>query len=300
MSDNNTQPEVQNVQNPLKGFFRNPGLYISLPSGGAFYKEGTIKFDRGEELAVYPMTAQDEMITRSPDALLNGEAVYKIIGSCIPGVVYPQDLTAKDAQSLMIGIRCATYGDDQEINQTCPECRAESKYNMNLRDVIANIEPFSDNEEVKTDNGLLIVLSPISYDSTLATTRYTFENASLLAGMANISDEDAIQQTEKMETFSNAFARMANLNMKIMLDSIQSITIKSSVEGTQDTVVTSEEHITEFLNNCDAKTSKQIEEAISEYNSTIASETLETVCGECGHQYETPLDFDPVSFFTGS
>lgn len=297
MSDTNTQ---NTAQNPLKGFFRNPGLYISLPSGGAFYDPGTVKFDRGEELAVYPMTAQDEMITRSPDALLNGDAVYKVIASCVPGILQPMDLTAKDAQALMIAIRCTTYGEDQEIDQTCPECRAESKYNMNLRDVIANIEPFKDNHEVKTANGLSIVLTPISYDSTLATSRYTFENASILASMANVADEDAVTQTERMETFRNAFAKMANLNLKIMLDSIKSITIKSAEQGSQDTVVTDDKHITEFLNNCDAKTSKQIEEAIAEYNSTMSAETLSAVCGECGHEYETPLEFDPVSFFIES
>ena len=120
MSDTNTQ---NTAQNPLKGFFRNPGLYISLPSGGAFYEPGTVKFDRGEELAVYPMTAQDEMITRSPDALLNGDAVYKVIASCVPGILQPMDLTAKDAQALMIAIRCTTYGEDQEIDQTCAEYR---------------------------------------------------------------------------------------------------------------------------------------------------------------------------------
>jgi hypothetical protein len=297
MSDENTQ---NIASNPLKGFFRNPGLYISLPSSGAFYEPGEIKFDRGEELAVYPMTAQDEMITRSPDALLNGDAVYKVIASCVPGIIYPTKLTAKDAQSLMIGIRCATYGDEQEINQTCPECRAESKYMMNLRDVIANIEPFTDNHEVKTSNGLKIVLTPVSYDSTLATSRYTFENASILASMANVADEDAVTQTERMETFRNAFAKMANLNLQIMLDSIKSITIHNASEETQETVVTDKEHITEFLTNCDAKTSQQIEQAIAEYNSTISTETLSATCGECSHDYETPLEFDPVSFFSGS
>lgn len=292
----------QTTANPLKGFMRTPALYVSLPSDGKFYDEGVIQFDRNNELAVYPMTASDELLARSPDALLNGDSVYKAIASCVPGVIKPLVLTAKDAQTLLTAIRCATYGETQEIIQVCPKCRAENKYEMNLRNVLASIEPYTEFESFKTDNGLEIVITPITYDATLATTRFTFENAQMLANMSSLANEEQTleQQTAQMELFRNSFAKMATLNLKILTESIQSITIKSSAEGTQDTVVKDKEHIAEYLRNCDSKTSKQIEETVTTYNNSLATEEVEAVCQECEHEWKSPLEFDPVQFFTGS
>lgn len=292
----------QYTSNPLKGFMRTPALYITLPSDAKFYEEGTIAFDRNNELAVYPMTAQDEMLSRSPDALLNGDAVYKTMASCVPGIIKPLLITAKDAQAVLTAIRCATYGEVQEMAQACPECGAENKYELNLRNVLAGIEPYTQFETFKTNNGLEITITPITYDATLATSRFTFENAQMLANISTLSNEKLTleEQQAQMEVFRGSFAKLSMLNLKILRDSISKITIKSAAEGTQDTVVTDKEHIDEFLRNCDSKTSKQIEEVVTTFNNSLASEKIEATCQECEHKWESPLEFDPVSFFTES
>ena len=63
------------MTNPLLKAYRSSSLYISLPSGGKFYKEKP-KLSADGELAVYAMTARDELITKTPDALFNGEATH--------------------------------------------------------------------------------------------------------------------------------------------------------------------------------------------------------------------------------
>ena len=58
------------MNNPLETYFRQPSIYIKLPSGGKHYPMGAIEFNENSELAVYPMTAKDEIKMKTPDALL--------------------------------------------------------------------------------------------------------------------------------------------------------------------------------------------------------------------------------------
>ena len=75
-------------------FFVDQQYSISLPSGGESYGPEDIEWpDEGKELPVYPMTAIDEITTKTPDALFNGSAMVlkslrvvflqlKILGHC--------------------------------------------------------------------------------------------------------------------------------------------------------------------------------------------------------------------------
>ena len=69
------------MTNPLIQAYRKPNMYVTLPSGGRFYKDKP-KLSADNELAVYAMTARDELITKTPDALFNGEATVSLIKSC--------------------------------------------------------------------------------------------------------------------------------------------------------------------------------------------------------------------------
>ena len=61
--------------NPLSSFYRAPKLYAKLPSLGKYYSEDIIEMPDSGELPVFAMTANDELLMKNPDALLNGEAV---------------------------------------------------------------------------------------------------------------------------------------------------------------------------------------------------------------------------------
>ena len=82
-----------NENNPLRQFFRRPAVHISLPSGGESYGPEDIEWpDEGKELPVYPMTAIDEITTKTPDALFNGEATFSLISSCAPDIGDPREM----------------------------------------------------------------------------------------------------------------------------------------------------------------------------------------------------------------
>ena len=47
------------ANNPLTQYFRQPAIYIKLPSNGQHYPDGALKTTANGELPVYPMTGND-------------------------------------------------------------------------------------------------------------------------------------------------------------------------------------------------------------------------------------------------
>ena len=118
--------------NPLKQYFRRPSIYLKLPSGGKYYPEGSIELPENNEVPIYPMTAIDEITSKTPDALFNGIAVTEIIKSCVPNIKDPWQVPATDLDALLIAIRAATNGNMLDVESSCPSCKEESSYNINL------------------------------------------------------------------------------------------------------------------------------------------------------------------------
>jgi hypothetical protein len=81
----NKNPLSGQTANPLSDYFRQPGTYITLPSNGRYYKQPP-KLTESGELAIYPMTAKDELRLKNPDALFNGEAMRGVIKSSCPDI----------------------------------------------------------------------------------------------------------------------------------------------------------------------------------------------------------------------
>ena len=103
------------MTNPLINAYRKPALYIPLPSTGRFYKTKP-KLSVDNELAVYAMTARDELITKTPDALFNGEATISLLKSCCPDITEPESMPVGDLLVILIGIRQASYGKNIEMD----------------------------------------------------------------------------------------------------------------------------------------------------------------------------------------
>ena len=59
-------PKYKTMENnPLKQYFRQPAIYIRLPSNGRFYPPGAIDMPPNGELPVLPMTTLDEITCRA-------------------------------------------------------------------------------------------------------------------------------------------------------------------------------------------------------------------------------------------
>ena len=72
---------MSETQNPLLGYFRKPEVFITLPSKGKYYPDGTIDIPPSGEVGIFPMTARDELLMKTPDALLNGSSTAEVIKS---------------------------------------------------------------------------------------------------------------------------------------------------------------------------------------------------------------------------
>ena len=99
-----------NTNNPLRQYFRQPAIYIKLPSQGKYYPPGTLNSSVTGEYPVYPMTAIDEITYRTPDAMFNGQATVNVIQSCVPDIKDAWQMPAIDMDTVLVAIRIASAG----------------------------------------------------------------------------------------------------------------------------------------------------------------------------------------------
>ena len=109
------------AQNPLQNYFRQPKVFLKLPSMGIYNKPEAIQ-GNVENIPVYGMTGMDEIILKTPDALISGESTVKVIQSCCPTIVDAWDVSNLDIDALLVAVRIATYGNTMNVSYTCKKC----------------------------------------------------------------------------------------------------------------------------------------------------------------------------------
>ena len=284
---------MSNNQNPLAGYFRSPKLYTKVPSQGKFYNNDEIDFPENGELAIFPMTAKDEMIMKNPDALLNGESVAQVIASCVPAVKKPRALISNDVDTLLIAIQGATYGDEVNVSGTCPECEEAIESVASIEMALDTMSIVSETYQHETESGLTIDIRPFTYESSVKAGIANFKTTRSLQGIQNIDDE-----VEQLKQFNLNFMQVASLNFELICDSV------SSIHGTDkdgdDFLVTDRKQIQEFLENTDRSVGKAIEEKVADVNKIGVNKEVQLECEKCEVQFTKEIGFDPVNFFTAS
>lgn len=115
---NTTNPGI----NPLMDFARKVECSVKIPSQGLLYDEDTIEFNAIGEVDIMPMLPNDELSIVNPDSLISGDAIIGLIKSCCPGVKHPEDLYYPDVNTILLGIRKVTYGNEIIQSGVCPKC----------------------------------------------------------------------------------------------------------------------------------------------------------------------------------
>lgn len=271
--------------NPLKQFFRQPAIYIRLPSGGEFWPEGALDMPQNGELPVYPMTAMDEITYRTPDALFNGQAVINVIQSCIPNIKNAWSIPHVDLNAILVAIRIASYGNKIEIASTCPSCQHPDEYQLDLQNVLDAVQVPNYADTAKYGD-LEIMFKPMSYEEQNRNNAIQFEQQQLIR---NIPASD-LPDDEKLRRMAEVMKRIAELTVIAMRDSIGGI-------RTPNAFVTEPAHIEEFLNNCDRQLFTTIRDKVIELKQTSELNPVKLECQECHHQYEQSLTLDMTSFF---
>lgn len=272
--------------NPLKQFFRQPAIYLKLPSAGQYWPPGSLEMPPNNEIPILPMTAIDEITYRTPDALFNGSAVANVIQSCCPSIKNAWKAPNIDINALLVAIRIASYGDKMEIETTCPACTTVAEYSMNLNIVLDSMKPGNFNSTVKRGD-LEIYFRPIDYEHQNKMNALQFEQQRI---MQTIPNDDSMPEEEKLKQLSLALQAITRITVEA---------IKSSVAGirTPQALVSEPEFIEEFLLNCDRTLFNEIRDKAIELRAASELKPMDIACNECGHQYEQPLTLDSTNFF---
>ena len=276
---------MSNSSNPLAQYFRQPAIYMRLPSQGSFYPKDALELTPTGELPIYPMTALDEITYRTPDALFNGQAVVSVIQSCVPNIKNAWAMPSVDLNAVLTAIRIASYGSDLGIQSQCPACSEENEYEADLRLLLDNIKPH-DFSSPLTFGDLTVVFKPMTYDESNKSSSLLFEQQKTVQ---TIYDSD-LAEDKKLEAMNNSMAKMTELTMQALKHNI-------AVIRTPAATVAETEFIDEFLRNCDRETFHSIRDHIIKLRESSEMPPLAIKCAACEHQYEQQLTLDQTSFF---
>ena len=271
--------------NPLSQYFRQPAIYIKLPSQGNFYPDGTLEAMPNGEYPVLPMTTLDEITYRTPDALFNGQAVVSVIESCMPNIKKGWAVPAVDLDTILVAIRIATYGNDLELSTVCPKCEHEEEYTLNLLQVIQGIHSIDYNKSLKIGD-LEIYFKPMSYRQMNENSQTQFEEQRTLQAYTEADMAD----TAKVQQIGEVLKKINTITTKALAQSV-------ALVKTPTAQVTEFEHIAEWLSNCDRKTFGTIRDYIIETKKTSELRPINIKCNECGNEYEQPFTLNMTDFF---
>lgn len=287
-----TNRSCMEQNNPLIKYYRSPKFIVRLPSQGAYYKENdVVDLSQGQELSILPMTAQDEIMMKNPDALLNGDAISSVIRSCVPTVKKPKRLLSCDVDALLIGIRAASYGESSEISANCPECSAENAYGVNFESLLESSETLESTYEVVLSSGVTINVSPSTFETVIKQQRAFFEGTKIekILQDVNMPDEN------RLKLFSESFTKLSKLNFELMIDSIVSAVVTD--DDGQVQTITDRKIISDFIRNIENADVDRIEKMIRDVNSHGVKKQLDATCKNCGHTWEVPVEFNDSNFF---
>lgn len=274
---------IQN--NPLQQYFRQPAIYVRLPSQGKFYPPGAIDYPASGELPVFPMTAVDEITYRTPDALFNGQATVNVIQSCVPNIKNGWAIPAVDIDTLLVAIRMASYGTSMEFGTSCPKCQEPSDRALDLNTALAGMRT-PDYDTGVTAGDMQIFLRPMSYQNLNDNNRLQYDNQKMLQNLPDNNTGDE----EKMSALTAALKKITDITIRAIALSIAAI-------KTPTVLVTEPEYIEEWLHNCDKSVFTQVRDRIVELKSVAEMQPMKMTCPSCSHDYEQIVTLDMTSFF---
>lgn len=269
--------------NPLKNYFRQPKIFLKLPTLGKFNDSSTIT-GNVENLPIYGMNGMDKILIKTPDALLNGESTVRIIQSCCPNILNAWEITTLDIESLLVAIRIATSGSQMDIAENCPHCGSENTYELNVNNFLDHYNQCEFVSDV-TVGDLIVKLKPLTYKKSTEFGLESFTLQKQIAQINSISDEK-----EKNNLATDVFIKFGVLQNKILLASIEYIETPSGV-------VSEYGFIKEWIDNCDELYLAKIKETIDVNRNSWRLPSNTVVCNECGHQHDVEIDLDQSSFF---
>ena len=269
MSEDNTPITEQDV-NPLLARVHLPGQTFRLPSGALFYKNGELTPDVIDgEVHVKPMAAYDEILLKTPDLLLSGQAIEQVFNRCIPQIKKPLDLFGRDVDFLMVCLRSVTYGEEMQVlySHGCENAK-EHSYVIDLNQFINDSRPIDPTKTTKSyvkvlDGGQKVNLHPARMKDVL----------------------------KMMQTYNPTEVMTAEQELDDMLNTILSVI--SDVDGVENP-----KYIKEWLSTISAAWARELSLAIEETGNFGPELIHKCECKDCKQPISITAPINPISFFT--
>jgi hypothetical protein len=277
--------------NPLKKYYRQPKQFIRLPSGYKYYPQGSIEVGESGEVAVYPMTAKDELIFKTPDALLNGEATVTVIQSCVPAIKNAWQMPSIDVDACLIAIRMATYGTTMNVPITVPGTKIEKDYQLDLQGTLDKLLSAQYQSTVFVGN-MEVTTQPLSYDQFSKMAIKSFEEARVQELIRN----NEMTDEEKLQRFQRSLTKLTDLNVSMVSDTVASVKVDGQL-------VTDKAMIKDFIENAEKNFFQSILDHLEIQRQAFALPTITVQSSEeerkegAPEEYQIPVQFDTANFF---
>lgn len=274
------------VKNPLSGYFRQPAIYLQLPSQGKWWPEGSLDMPENMELPVYPMTAKDEILIRTPDALLNGQGVVDVVQSCCPNIKNAWGMPSIDTDAVLIAIRIATFGNGMGIKTNCTHCGESNEHEIDLGGILEQLS-CPDFSPIVTYKSLKIKLRPQAYKHVNRTAMIQYEEQKLL----NILNDDTLDDEHKMNAVSGNMKRMVDIGIDACVNTTEYIEMP---DGDR---VNDKKFLKEFFENSENDLVNSMQKTLGEIIDPHQIKPVNLICANCSTTYSGSVSFDFANFF---
>ena len=285
-------PQTVTQNNPLKKFFRQPKLYIQLPSSGNFYPPGSLEKTETGEYPIYAMTAKDEIAMKTPDALLNGQSTVDVIQSCVPNIKNGWVVPSIDVDALLVAIRIATYGENIDVDVKIPNTDIEKTYTADLRLVLDKLLSAAFDSIIPINDEMTIHIRPLNYMEFTKNAIKTLEEQRIF----NIVNDEAMDDEKKIAMFNKSFKKLTDITVSMVSQCVSKI-------ATPDGEVDNPEYILEFIENADKEFFTKIMKHLEVQKNRFQIEPFKVITTEeeqtagAPKDFELPLTLDAASFF---
>lgn len=285
---------IEKQKNPLSSFMRRPKMFLKLPSGGKYWADGALDLPENGEIPVYGLTAKDELLIKTPDALFNGRTTVDVIQSCFPNIKNAWAIPSIDLDAILIAMRIATYGEKMSMDIAIPGFDETEPFEIDLRPMLDKINEITTwDEVVKIDNDMTVYIRPVSYKVMTDYNILSFDSNRILATM--IQNVDLTEQ-QRVDMAATAMASIAEATVMQMTHGIYRI-------DTSEGNTTNPEHIAEFLQNVEKDVFSKISNAFKDLNDHNNDRTLtiqtppQFIEKGAPETITVPFDFDYSRFF---
>lgn len=277
--------------NPLSQYTKIEEIFTKLVSNDVIkYGEGVLA--KGVKCGVCARSARDEIMLNSPDALISGDAISRVIENCVPNVLDADQLYVNDVEQLLIAIKVATKEGTYDVNVECPECEHKGRFERDLSYLLETSQSFDEQPVITLDNGLSVYFRPFTWAeySDFSTRMFTEHQRTRY-----IESTDDIPEDQKVEIFKDVFEKMTQMNYDMITATVQKIVTPDDME------VTDKEFIEEWLSSQPKAVLKIIREKMDEVLEVGISHEMDVACSSCNHEWTIEgLKYDPAHFFANS